>query len=316
MATFIECAIFRVGVTKHASSGPSLSVRSSRELVELLLVEEGVLARHAHPKLAPTLDWMLRRGELRAVLPGVYAAASAATSLPARLAALASWDPDAVLVGTSAAQQSFWPGLRADQVCCAVKHDRPDRPGFVFTRRSVPPELIVERAGLRLTAPALTALDLCPTHGGEGIDQVLRARAATLPQLRHALALTGGRRGNLSRRALLVESRDEPWSEAERRFHVLLRRAGITGWRANRAVLVDGQQYYLDVCFERARLAIEIDGREHHSDASAFEADRSRQNRLVLDGWRVLRFTGQMLVDEPERVLAAVRAALALAEAA
>jgi very-short-patch-repair endonuclease len=284
--------------------------------VELLLSQEGVLARRQHPKLASTLDWMLRRGELRSVLPGVYAAAPEAASLPARLAALPLWDPDAVLIGASAAQQSFWPSLRADPVTCAVKHHRPSQPGFVFVRRTVPAELVVERAGLRRTRPALTALDLCASRGGEGIDQVLRARAATLRQLHHALGLTGGRRGNRQRRALLLESRDEPWSEAERRFHVLLREAGITGWRANRPVLVDGAPYYLDVCFERLRLAIEIDGREHHSDAAAFENDRSRQNRLVLEGWRVLRFTWQMLVDEPEQVLAIVRAALALAEAA
>ena len=284
--------------------------------MKLVLGEQGVLARRQHPKLASTLDWMLRRGELGAVLPGVYTAASEAASLPARLAALPLWDPDAVLIGASAAQQSFWPSLRADPVTCAVKHDRPDRPGFVFTRRTVPDDLVVERAGLRRTAPALTALDLCTSRGGEGIDQVLRARAATLAQLHAALASTSGRRGNRARRVLLLESRDEPWSEAERRFHVLLREAGITGWRANRRVLVDGAPYYLDVSFERLRLAIEIDGREHHSDAAAFEDDRSRQNRLVLDGWRVLRFTWQMLVDEPEQVLATVRAALALADVA
>lgn len=284
--------------------------------MELLLSQEGVLARRQHPKLASTLDWMLRQGELRAVLPGIYAAASDADSLPARLAALPLWDPDAVLIGASAAQQSFWPSLRADPVTCAVKYHRPSQPGFAFTRRTVPAELVVARAGLRRTGPALTALDLCTSRGGEGIDQALRARAATLRQLHDALGLTGCRRGNRQRRALLLESRDEPWSEAERRFHVLLREAGITGWRANRPVLVDGAPYYLDVCFERLRLAIEIDGREHYTDAAAFENDRSRQNRLVLDGWRVLRFTWQMLVDEPEQVLAIVRAALALAEVA
>jgi hypothetical protein len=47
----------------------------------------------------------------------------------------------------------------------------------------VPADLVVESAGLRLTAPALTALDLCPSHGGAAIDAVLRSRRAGLADL-------------------------------------------------------------------------------------------------------------------------------------
>ncbi len=57
-------------------------------------------------------------------------------------------------------------------------------------------------------------------------------------------------------------------------------------------------------------MAIEIDGRLHHSSASAFESDRYRQNDVVLDGWRVLRFTWHMLVNRPEYVIRCVRAIL------
>jgi very-short-patch-repair endonuclease len=55
---------------------------------------------------------------------------------------------------------------------------------------------------------------------------------------------------------------------------------------------------------------VEIDGLLHHSSETAFESDRRRQNALVLDGWRVLRFTWAMLTDRPEDVIAAVRNAL------
>ena len=119
--------------------------------------------------------------------------------------------------------------------------------------------------------------------------------------------MTAGRRGNTERRRLLLESRDEPWSAAERRFHRLLREGGITGWKANVGVEIDGHRYYLDVAFARARVAIEIDGRLHQLDRNLFESDRVRQNRLVLHGWRVLRFTWAMLIDRPEEVLAVVR---------
>ena len=69
---------------------------------------------------------------------------------------------------------------------------------------------------------------------------------------------------------------------------------------------------YADVVFRRLRLVIEVDGREFHSKAEVFESDRHRQNLLVLRGWRVLRITWAMIQDEPDRVIAMVREAMAL----
>jgi very-short-patch-repair endonuclease len=129
--------------------------------------------------------------------------------------------------------------------------------------------------------------------------------------MRWALDLTRGLWGTRERRQFLLDSRDEPWSAAERLFHRLLRQAGITGWTANCAVTIGGSTYYLDVAFRTIRLAVEIDGRLHHSSGTAFETDRRRQNLLILEGWRVLRFTWAMLTDDPEGVIAAVRSALA-----
>ena len=95
-------------------------------------------------------------------------------------------------------------------------------------------------------------------------------------------------------------------------MHRLLRSAGITGWKANQPVTVDGSTYYLDVLFRDMRLLIEIDGREHHIGKEVFETDRWRQNLLVLNGWCVLRFTWAMIEERPDEVVAMVRAALAM----
>jgi very-short-patch-repair endonuclease len=81
-------------------------------------------------------------------------------------------------------------------------------------------------------------------------------------------------------------------------------------WLTNHPVLVAGARYYVDIAFPEAMLAIEIDGRVHDR-YEAFEYDRARQNDLVLQGWRVLRFTWAMLVDRPEAVLLAIVRALA-----
>ena len=99
-------------------------------------------------------------------------------------------------------------------------------------------------------------------------------------------------------------------------FHQLLRDAGITGWKANRPVALDGATFYVDVIFRRLKLAIEIDGRLYHTGTEVFESDRWRQNLLVLNGWCVLRFTWTMIEDHPEKVLAMVRDAIKMLTAA
>ena len=109
---------------------------------------------------------------------------------------------------------------------------------------------------------------------------------------------------------LLIDSRDEPWSAAERKAHRLLRGAGIIGWQSNLPVIVQDQLYYVDIAFRPHRLALEIDGRIHEDNPSLFESDRWRQNALVFAGWRVLRFTWAMLDRHPEHCVATVRRAL------
>lgn len=271
---------------------------------------EGVIARRDHPGLTGAIARLVRDRELTVVLPGVYAATATSQERPVRLAALSRWAPDAVLVGRTAAQLTFWPTLAGATVECALPWERDPQPGFGFSRRRVPPELVVERHGLRVTRPDLTALDLCDQLGGDAIDHVLRTRTATLDGLHEALRLSRSRAGNLDRRALLLDSRDEPWSTAERLCHRLLRAAGVVDWRANLPVQLRGKNYFLDVGFPSLRLVLEIDGRLHQTDPELFESDRWRQNTLVLEGWTVLRFTWRMLEDHPDVVVALVEEAI------
>lgn len=284
-------------------------MRLQDEVIEVVR-REGVIARKQHPALAGAIKALVASGILVPVLPGVYAGRDA-HELGTRLRALVLREPDAIVTGGTAARLTFWPELGDAVVESAVPWQRADRPGFRFSRRTVPPELVVQRGPLRLTDPALTALDLCASRGGDGIDRALRARATTLARMRRALELAPHRAGNQDRRWFLVDSRDEPWSAAERRCHRLLREAGVTGWKANHAVVVRGRRYYLDVAFPRLRLVLEIDGRLHEDERELFENDRRRQNDLVVEGWTVLRFTWRMLDENPEHVLALVAEAIA-----
>jgi very-short-patch-repair endonuclease len=278
--------------------------------IQHLLATEGVVARRDHPKLIGTIERLVRNGNLRAVLPGVYAEPGTCDSIRTRLQGVMHWDRDAVLVGAAAAWASFWPEIRISRISCSLKHQRRPQPGYEFTRRQIPSELVVSRYGRRYTCPALTALDLCDVMGGDAIDQALRTRASTLAQLHRALELTGGRKGNRTKRQLLLDSRAEPWSKAERLLHHLLRAAGITGWKANRPVVLDDSRFYVDIMFRKLKLVIEIDGRLYHTGAEVFESDRWRQNLLILDGWCVLRFTWTMIEEQPKKVVAMVREAI------
>lgn len=248
-------------------------------------------------------------GEIEAVLPGIYALAGHRELFEIRVRALRKYDPDAILMGKAAARLSYWPELAVGDVQAITKHRRADQRGFTFARRQLPDDLIGEVGGQRLTVPALTALDLCLDLDGAGIDEVLRRGRATLADLWLAMELIPGQPGNERRRQFLQESSEEPWSEAERLLHRLLREAGITGWRGNAPLMIDGDRYFVDVLFRREKLVIEVDGRPFHG-AARFDEDRWRQNILVIAGWRVLRFTWQMLEQHPDEVIKMVEAAL------
>lgn len=284
---------------------------ASDAALQAALLESGhALHRRDHPDLFTTIQRHHRLGDVALVLPGTYVTTAYRHDPTVLARAALSWRPDAVLTGAIAAHLTFWPQLRPSAIEIALPgRPRSTRPGFRLTERRIPPELVATQSGLRLSTPALTCLDLVPDHDGDAVDRALRRRATTLPLLHEALTATSGRRHNTDRRLVLLDSRDEPWSGAERVAHRIFRAAGITGWLVNLRVDLD-QTYFLDIAFRRVKLAIEIDGRAFHTDAEAFEADRHRQNQLVLAGWRVLRFTWLMLTEQPERCVAIVGAAL------
>ena len=287
-------------------------MRTLQDEVRSLVDREGVISRADHPELRGAAERMLRDGELVPVLPGVYATPARARDRNVRVHAAARRDRDAVFVDHTAAQLSFWPKLPADEVSCALSTRRVPSAGFRFVRRRVAPELVQEHGGLRMTVPALTALDLCHELEGDGIDRALFTRTATLAGMRLALELSGNRRGNRDRRAMLLDSRDEPWSAAERLCHRILHDARIAWWKANHDVVIEGHLYYVDIAFPGLKLAVEIDGRLHETDEDLFESDRWRQNALVLDGWMVLRFTWAMLRDHPEVVVRDIKTAITI----
>jgi very-short-patch-repair endonuclease len=258
-----------------------------------------------------TLESAVAAGVLVRLLPGTYTYREGAADLAVRALAVSRWQPDAVVTGRAAARLSFWPALPVGVIEVARRAHPPSATGYRFHQRLIDPDFVVRVGGVRMSAPALTALDLVQDVGGDAIDTCLRSRAVRLDDLWSAFKAHPDRPGNTARRWMLLDSRDKPWSAAERLSHRLLRDAHIQGWTANHRVVVGGKEYFIDIAFRGERLAIEIDGRLHEEDPNIFENDRRRQNGLVVAGWRVLRFTYWMLVNEPDYVISTILTELA-----
>lgn len=63
--------------------------------------------------------------------------------------------------------------------------------------------------------------------------------------------------------------------------------------------------YQLDLCFPAARCVVEIDGREHYSRAH-YANDRRRDVHLQLDGYLVVRFTNEQVLDDVHLVVSQI----------
>lgn len=135
----------------------------------------------------------------------------------------------------------------------------------------------------------------------------LQDRWCSSESLGAAAARLAGHKGLRQLRMMATEAASGAHAESERTLHQILRRAGIGGWQANRRIHDShGLIGIVDLEFAEARLVVEVDGRAHHTDRDRFQKDRTRQNRLVLAGWEVLRFTWEDLVDRPHDVASSV----------
>ncbi len=94
---------------------------------------------------------------------------------------------------------------------------------------------------------------------------------------------------------------------------VLLQQAGLAP-TSTQFVVRDARGRWIgrvDFAWPHQRLVVEADGFAFHADRASYRDDRRRGNALLLAGWRVLRFSWEDVVDRPDEVVTAVRAALA-----
>lgn len=248
-------------------------------------------------------------GRWRRLSPGVFFADDRPFTDAARIRSVVwGYGPTATASGAAAAWWHRLISIAPDLVEVTVPRaaNGRGRSGSTLRRRDLPQTDVVERRGLRVTSLPLTVLEAAVHSGGTPIMDRALQRATELPELWRAQVRNKGRYGSPRARMLLQAAGGGARSEAERLHISLLNAAHITGWVANYPV----GGYLVDVAFPQHKVAIEIDGWAFHSDVADFVADRTRQNKLALLGWQVLRFTWWDLTQRPERVIAVIRQAI------
>jgi len=209
-----------------------------------------------------------------------------------------------------------------------------ERPVEITTTRGRSPELqsvVVHRLadlvapwvdtvqGVPCTTPARTLVDLgavCrPFTVGAALDRALGRRMVTVDAVRTVMRAVGrrGRRGVGVMRAVLASRPDDaPAGVLEARMASLLGAAGLPAPVAEYEVR-DGLGNVIarvDFAYPDAKLAIEVDGFEPHTELETFQRDRVRQNELVALKWSVLRFTWTEVDKQSPRVAKVVGAHL------
>ena len=288
-----------------------------------LLSRQGGVARRRDLRAAGlrrrALEQALRSGTLRALGGDVV---SARLDQPKDEAArAAAVGLDGVASHTTAAR--LWGiDLVDDTAPChhvTVGRDRSRAvwPGTVVHRSDLDADDVGVRDGVRVTSVLRTVLDLCRTlplaEAVAAADSALRQGLLHLDDLVQAGRHVPPARGSSQVRRVVRLVDPASGSVLESLCRVLLVLAGLGPPETQLCVRGRGGRLLgrVDFAWPAARLVVETDGYAFHADRTSYRADRRRTNALVLDGWRVLRFSWEDVRSQPEQVVAAVRAALA-----
>jgi hypothetical protein len=265
---------------------------------------------------------LVDRGWCERLVRGVYRVGGAPPTPQQRLLAEVWSHPDGTVAAFRAAGR-VWalPGLARAQPEVAVVHGRNRHRGGprVHGTSLLPPAHVTVRDAVPITTVPRTLFDLggvlSPGRMERLVDDALQRRLVTLARLRAVFfVLAGrGRPGTATMRRILDDRDDEhvaPASELERVARLLLRDCGLP--MPTFEVDLGGEEWIgrVDCLWLAERLVLELDGRRFHGGASARDADRDRENRLVAHGWRVIRLTWHDLVHRPGWCVELLRTAL------
>lgn len=296
---------------------------------ELARPQAGVVSRSqllaAHWS-SGAIERELARGRLVRVVRGVDRVSGAPWSRrAAQHAAILLVGHGATLARWSAAELHGFAEPRGGPLDLLAPHPRrqpadADQLLRLRSTRDLRPADRCEIEGLPVTSGARTLVDLAGLASSARLAELtaaaIRVRACTLEQLGHALDARPSARGRArlaAALALLGEDGPRARSDVEIGAVRILVEAGLPRPVVAHRVFDDDDGGFVaevDLAYPHLRLAIEIDGFRWHSSPARKRHDEARQNRLVLAGWTVLRFSAAEVRSRPWTFVDAVRAAL------
>lgn len=184
------------------------------------------------------------------------------------------------------------------------------RPGTRVHKTVLPKDEITIHEGIPVTTVPRTLFDMAaelhPRELERAINEAEVRRLWDELSLDRLLHRYPRHRGNRNVRAALDKRREGSTvtrSGLEEMFLRLIDEAGIP--RPEVSAIVEGLE--VDAVWRDVRLVVELDGRDTHGTAEAFERDRERDRALQVNGWRPVRITYRQLRDTPEAVIRDVR---------
>jgi Transcriptional regulator, AbiEi antitoxin/Protein of unknown function (DUF559) len=298
--------------------GAAYGAQVDEPLAWLAARQHGVVAARQMATLGFSRSMIRRmreRGWLFLIHRGVYAVGHPRLTLHGRwMAAVLACGPEALLSHHQAAalydlRRAPWspihvtaPRLRKHAgVECHVASGMRGRP-----------RVIVD--GIPVTSVERVFLDMATMLGPQPLRSLLEAAqrkgSFEYDRVLYAIERSNGHRGIGALRAalaLLGDSAPATRSRLEILFLELVRAAGLPEPSVNVIAVGD----VVDFRWPQFNLVVEVDSWEYHRLRRPFEEDKRRGNRMQLAHVIVLRYTDEQLVNEPERVIAELRAAMA-----
>ena len=256
-----------------------------------------------------------RAGTFVRVHRGVYRLGGSPRSWRQDVLAAVMWGgDDAVASHATAAKLWRFPlSPSAVEITVRARRTAPS-PHIKVHRGLVAAKVVIE--GIPATNAARTLLDIAnrlePSLLEAFVDDAISRRVTTPANLEWELSMSGGRRrsGSKALRASIAHLKDGHCESAlENKVLRLLIGAGLPAPKGQYEIRSGDFSARVDFAYPQAKLAIEVDGFQYHSDRQAFERDRRRDAKLKSLDWQVLRITDRFL-REPHDFLAAVRRSL------
>jgi hypothetical protein len=268
---------------------------------------------------------LVREGQLRHLLRGVYVDAAVRDDLLTRSIALSLVVPETAVVTDDTAgwlhgADVLPPGTHLHlpplKVFAAPGTTRVRRPGCRGGERSFVARDLQTAHGVLTTTPLRTALDLgrlTPRLRALGsMDSLMRLGGFDRADLVRELSRFKGFRGVVQLRELapLVDPRSESPGESALRLRWL--DAGLPAPELQVPVRARGiLRYRGDLGLPALRFLAEYDGREHHTTPADRAYDEQRRTWLREHGWVVVVLTARDVFEHPERTGDLLRRGLA-----